>query len=366
MENRPKTGRLIFLGNPSPWLKQFLGALQQTGSFDIQTVATLAEFLSTPVPKNRVSILLFENNLTSRENFSALKASGRRVISLWIGKTFSKEDVVYALENRVYALLENPDLLLTGVVDTLRRAMERAENWERAEDLSFSIKSVLLQMGQEGASERLLGELKTGLAKFERHAMQSEYVTSVGSGSGGETRLPFYKSQAIADALLTIEDLARTGTLTIQAKGNEKGRVDFLQGRPVSAVSGEALALKAMYRMFLWDEPEFTFHHRDASEMLVKDQFPLSLREICAEGEGLRARFEKIRGQLPPAQLKLELVPASLHKGTALDRIHFSTLSSVVELGKVSQILDYNLLPDAVLYECLIGLKKTGMIKVRL
>ena len=364
MENRPQTGRLIFLGNPSPWLKQFFEALQQSG-LEIQLEATLDGFLGTPVPKNRVSVVLLENTPASRGIFSSLKTSGRRVLGILVGKGFSKEEALYAFHSRFYALLEDPGAAPNENLEAIKRALTRAETLERAEDLSFAIKSVLLQMGQEGATEQLIGELKTGLAKFERHALQNDYITAGVGATGANTRLPFYKSQALADALLTIEDLARTGTLSVRGTSPEQeGRIQFLQGRPVSAVSGESLALKAVYRMFLWDAPEFSFLHQDATELAVKDQFPLSLREICAEGESLRARFEKIRNQLPPTSLKLELVPAALNLNTSLDRTHFSTLSSVVEFGKVSQILDYNPLPDAVLLESLIGLKKHGTIRV--
>ncbi len=360
-------GRLIFLGTPSPWLAEILRELQNTGSFEIQYFPVLSDFLSTAVPRNRVSVVVCENNLTSRDILGELKTSRKNTISIWLGKSVSKEDAMYALENRVYALIENPSATSPQTLETFHRAVERADHLERAEDLVFSLKTVLLQVGEEGATERLLSEFKTGLGKFQRHAVRSEYVPGLEHGTGGETRLPFYKSQPLADALLTIDDLARTGTLTVRSAsaGKSLGQIDFLQGRPVSAVSGETLGLKAIYRMFLWDELDFEFKHQDPSAMLVRDQFALNLREICAEGEALRSRFEKVRKNLPPHDLRLELVPSALRTGTSLDRPHFSTLSSVVELGKVSQILDYNPLPDAVLYECLIRLKKSGMIQVQ-
>ncbi len=364
MENRPGTGRLTFLGNPSPWLKQFLGTLQQSGSIDIQFEANSATFLATPVAKNRVGVVVLEQAPESHVLIETLRRSGRRLILIWIGKNFSKQDLAVASDQRVHSVIENPADADPRALDAIRRAVARAEASERSEDLLFSIKSVLLQLDEAGEAGPLLTELKTGLTKFERGSLQSEFLGGVAS-STGETRLPFYKAQGFSDALLTVQDLERTGTLSIQSKGELQGRVDFLQGRPVGAVCGEARSLKAVYRMFLWDEPQFSFTRRDPNETLVDDEFVLSLREICLEGEAYYRRFEKIRAQLPPAQLRLILEPSSLHGGTMLDRSQFSTLSSVVELGKVSQILDYNPLPDVVLYECLIGLKKSGVIKVQ-
>lgn len=363
MENRPGTGRLTFLGNPSPWLKQFLGTLQQSGSLDIHFEANSTTFLSTPVAKNRVGVVIIEQAPESHVLIETLRRSGRRLILIWIGKTFSKQDLAVAADQRVHSVIENPTDGDVRALDAIRRAMARAEASERSEDLLFSIKSVLLQLDEAGEAGPLLTELKTGLTKFERGALQSEFLGGAVS-STGETRLPFYKAQGFADALLTVQDLERTGSLEIQSKQG-LGQVDFLQGRPVAAHCGEARSLKAIYRMFLWEEPQFSFKRRDPNETIVDDEFSLSLRDICLEGEALYRRFEKIRAQLPPAQLRLQLEPSALHAGTQLDRSQFSTLSSVVELGKVSQILDYNPLPDVVLYECLIGLKKSGVIKVQ-
>ncbi len=362
MENRPGTGRLTFLGNPSPWLKQFLGTLQQSGSLDIHFEANAATFLATPVAKNRVGVVILEQTAESHGLIETLRRSGRRLILIWIGKNFSKQDLAVATDQRVYSVIENPTDGDARALDAVRRAMARAEASERSEDLLFSIKSVLLQLDQAGEAGPWLTELKTGLAKFERGTLQSEFLGALAATSG-ETRLPFYKAQKFADALLTVQDLERTGSLTIEAK-NGKGQVEFLQGRPVAAQCGEARALKAIYRMFLWDEPQFSFKHRDPNETVVVDEFSLPLRDICSEGEAFYRRFDKIRAHLPPAQLRLQLEPSALHGGTQLDRYQFSTLSSVVELARVSQILDYNPLPDVVLYECLIGLKKSGVIKV--
>jgi hypothetical protein len=361
VENRPSSGRLTFLGNPTPWIKQFLGTVQKTGSFEIRWEISPSQYLATAVPKNRVGIVVLENSPSSRQLMEALRQSGRHLLFIWIGKTFTKEDLLFASEMQVHTVLEDPVAEDPKVLEKFRRVVARADSAERSEDLMFSIKSVLIGLGDTGGDE--IQELKTGLLKLEKTVTRNEFTGATSSG-GGQSALPFYKAQAFADALLTVQDLERTGTLNVKSKTGLTGMVHFMQGRPILASCGEAHSLKAIYRMFLWEQPEFSFTRRDPGEMTQFEQFSLTLREICQEGESLGGRYEKIRNQVPPAQIKLQLVPAALNTKTQLARPEFSTLSSVVELGKVSQILDYNPLPDVVLYECLISLKKHGLIRV--
>ena len=50
--------------------------------------------------------------------------------------------------------------------------------------------------------------------------------------------------------------------------------------------------------------------------------------------------------------------------GASLSPDEFSTLASVVEFGHISQVLDYNPLPDVILYESLIQLRRQKMVMV--
>ncbi len=363
MENRLSSGRLFFLGTPTPWANQFLDALQQAGPFTIQREENIAQFFEYPQIQNRVSVVFLEQSAHATKLLSELRASNRKIVLVWFGKNFTKEELQTAFLYRVHTVLENPQAADAKVMQQVTGAIAAAEAAERSEELLFSIKAAVLQIGENEEVPGSLKELRTGLLKLQKHAVTNEFLGK--PTPSGRVAVPFYKSQTLADSLLMVQDLERTGELTIRVKKQSlQGKIVFLQGRPVAAQCGETRGLKAMYRMFLWSEPEFSFVGRDPAETPVEETFSLSLREICLEGESLRARFEKIRPHIPPSQVKLRLEPGALSTQTQLDRDAFSTLSSVVELGKVAQILDYNPLPDVVLYECLIGLKKSGLVRV--
>ena len=363
MTTRPFPGRLTFLGTPSAWAKQFLGTLQQTGSYQIE-FATLESIASTRAPRSRVLTLVLENNAGATSLLEQVRKSGRKAVAVWIGQDFSKDDLAFALEHRVYAVLKNPQAGDPAVEERIRAAVDNSESTERAGDILLSVKTADLEVGREIPESPTFAELRTSVAKLERTAMSSEFVGPVAQANT-DGHLIFHKSQTLADALMTVQDLERTGTLVVHCKADgRQGKVDFIQGRPTDAWTGDIRGVKAIYRMFLWDGLEFQFLRHDATETRVDTDFQQSLRDICAEGERLRERYEQIRGQLPPAQIRLELDPTSLHAGADLDRPTFLTLSSVVELGAVSRILDFNPLPDVVLYESLIALKRAGLIRV--
>jgi hypothetical protein len=78
----------------------------------------------------------------------------------------------------------------------------------------------------------------------------------------------------------------------------------------------------------------------------------------------MQEHYTKIRREIPPLSLKLNLDVSSVHTGTALAPNDFSTLSSVVECRKVGHVLNYNSLPDVEIYQSLIELKRAQLIRV--
>lgn len=359
MENQLSSGRFTFIGAASAWMAQFLGALAKAGPFEIQNETSVESLLAKS--KSRAEVVVLEQSSEVKPIVSALRASGRKFVIVLVGQTLTKEETLFSIEHRIHSVLEKPDPFSPHTLGTFKKAIEQSENAAHSEALLFSLKSSLLSLSGESA-EQSAEEIRKGLLKVEKTLTTNEFLGN-STSSAGETKLPFYKSQSFADALLTIEDLGRTGTLEVKS-GALVGKVEFLQGRPTSATAGEARAMKALFRMFLWESPEFTFHHQEAAAIRVRDAFDFSTSQMCREGETLCARFEKIRAQIPPLSVRLQLDPASLTTETKLAKDEFSTLASVVELGKVAEVIDYNPLHDVVLYECLIGLRRNGVIRV--
>jgi Domain of unknown function (DUF4388) len=355
--------RVTSVGELSLWGKQFLGSLQSANLVDITYEPSFQKFASSPLV-SELQVVFLENTADSRQQILKLRQQNRRLYLIWFGRNFAKEDLFFAFDQRLFYVFENmrPDdpRLLNG----MQKIVTSVDNTGALEQVLRSVKGILIQAENEN-SLPIVAEIKTALSKIERFGLQSEFSGSFGEIPLSDVKLPFHKAQGFGDALTTVHDLERTGLLWIKGfVPGEEGRVEFLQGKILSASTGEVRGLKAIHRMFLWDELRFLFTRKDPRESNLVDHINLSMKFICNEGEQLKRRFEKVRRELPPGDLKLELDPNSLHAGVHLGLEEFSTLASVVEFNNVARVLDYNPLPDVALYESLIQLRRHNMIRV--
>lgn len=354
------------VGEVTTWGKQFLNDLQVENVIEV-AYQSPQDFLTAATAATAPALVFIEHTPDCKKTITKLRAGTRCFYLIWFGRGFSKEDIVFGMENRAYAIFEHARAEDPKVVDMIRKAADNLESSEQFDQVIHSVKSLLLQSEEDDAARPLVTEIKTAVSKLERCVLKNELsgAKATTANVGQEASTPFYKTQDFSDALNTVNDLERTGVLWLRADlPGEEGTVEFIQGKIVSAQTGETRGLKAIFRMFLWDHPKFMFSRRDPQDCFVEEQVNLSIKHLCQEGEELRRRYESIRREVPPGELRIELEPNSLHIGTKLGPQDFSTLASVVEFGKISQVIDNNLLPDVSLYESLIRLKKQNMIRV--
>lgn len=359
--------RVHSVGEVSAWAAQFLGALQSANVIEVRSEPSVDVFSKGQNTANEMVIAFIENSPESRRWIQTIRERGRRCFLVWYGRGFTKEDLHFALDQRVYRVIENARAEDKALVADIRKVAAAAEIQMESEQLIHSIKSTLLQDTEQEKGSGMVDEIKSAVTKLERGVANNEFQARMSSPSVADPKLPFYKEQEFGDALGTVHDLERTGVLSVRGQlPGQEGRVEFLQGKIVGAVTGQVRGLKAIYRMFLWDEPRFVFGKMDPDDLVVEEHLTLGMKYIRAEGESLRTRFNLIRRELPPGEIKLELEPNALHGGVRLPPDEFSTLSSVVEFGSVGRVIDYNPLPDVAIYEALIQLKRNQMIRVAL
>lgn len=360
---KPGVCRAIAVGELSQWARQFLSSLQTHGLADIQFEPTLAKWLESSAPSAQA--VFIEAASESRSTILKVRELKKKVFIIWFGRSFTKEDLLFALEQRVYYLFESMKTEDKKIVETLQAVAKNLEGIAHFEQLTRSLKGILVQAENE-IPKAILNEIKTAVAKIERYGSQNEFLGGESeTQTKGDVKLPFHKTQTFGDALLTVQGLERTGVLWVRGSlPGEEGKIEFLQGKIVAAEATEVHGLKAIYRMFLWDEPKFLFTRRDPKEAQMGEQLNVALKYICIEGEEMKKRFEKIRRDLPPKELAINLEPSSLHTGTYLEANEFSTLASIVEFQNVGNVLDYNSLPDVSIFEALIQLRKNKMVKV--
>jgi Domain of unknown function (DUF4388) len=360
---KPGICRALAVGELSQWGRQFLTSLQSHGLVDIHFETDPQKVIEST--GQNATALLVEAQSESRNLILRLREAKKKYFIIWFGRSFAKEDLVFAMDQRVYYAFENMKTEDKKIVSTLQSLSKSLEGYSQFEQLARSLKGILVQAENE-IPKPVLNEIKTAVAKLEKFGSSNEFLGITPDFEGGnDAKVPFHKSQTFGDALLTVQGLERTGVLWVKGTlPGEEGKVEFLQGKIVMASSGEVHALKAIYRMFMWDEPKFVFTRRDPKEAHVGEQLDVALKYICIEGEEMKKRYDNIRRDLPPIELRIELEPSSLHAGTYLDENEFHTLASIVEFRQVKNVLDYNPLPDVSIYEALIQLRKNKMIRV--
>lgn len=354
------------IGDFSPWAKQVLNEWQSDNLVRLTYNPNIESFCSTAVTSEKSALVVLENSPKSRKDIVQVRGSEQNVLILWVGKSFTKEDLAFALEQRVYAILENPSLSEREVQKSLFRADGARAKRDQLRHLFQSLKSILLQTEPDEKSKSLVAEIKAAIGRIEKLSQSNEFFQLETRKEGNETSLlPLHKSQGLGDALLTISELERTGTLWIRgSQTDQEGKIDFIQGKITVAETGAVSQLKAIYRMFLWDGVRFLFNRKNPEDTETTEIINLEMKALVTEGEQQRARFQMIKKELPPIHLKLDIEPRSLTTSLALSPIDFSTLTQVVDFNFVSDILDYSKNWDVDLFEGLIRLRKTGVIKI--
>lgn len=356
---------VVALGEFSSWAKQLLNQWQTEDLIRLSFEASVPRFCSTHF-SGEVSVALLENNSAAKLAIGQIRSSGKNVLILWLGQHFSREDLEFALEQRVYATLENPVSFDKRTERIFTKCAALSNQANQKKQLLRNLKILLVPTESEGQNSEFINELKTGLIKLERSDRGNElFATEFASDNEEGSSVPLAQSISLGDTLLTITDFERTGTLWIKGKNpGEEGKIDFIQGKISFAEAGAVQQLKAIYRMFLWDTPRFLFNRKKVEVGEAHDLIPTEISLIVQEGELHAKRFELIKKEAPPSHLKLALEAESINPSTHLSPTNFQTLIKVVEYSHVTDVLDYSPSWDIDLYEGLIQLRKMGHIKV--
>lgn len=356
---------VIALGEFSAWAKQLLNQWQTEDLIRLSFESSIPRFCSTHF-SGEVSVALLENNSSAKLSIGQIRSSGKNVLILWLGQHFSKEDLEFALEQRVYATLENPASFDKKTERVFSKCAALSEQANQKKQLLRNLKILLVPTEADGHNSEFINELKTGLSKLERTDRGNElFATESVTDSEEGSSVPLAQSISLGDTLLTISDFERTGTLWVKGRGpGEEGKIDFIQGKISYAEAGAVQQLKAIYRMFLWESPRFLFNRKKVEFREAHDIIPTEMSLLVQEGEQHAKRFELLKKEAPPPHLKLALEAESIKPSTHLSPINFHTLIKVVEFSHVTDVLDYSQSWDIDLYEGLIQLRKMGHIKV--
>ncbi len=356
--------RIVAVGEFSPWAKQFLNSFEEKEIIEVTIEPNIDNFCQSLVPLNKSTVVFIDHNTDSHKNIQKICGSGKPTYIVWLGKLFTKEDLHTAFEQRIYCIFESTKIKENEVVSKLRNLSQLLDSDGQFQQILRAMKAILLQTEAEFPEIPMVTELRTAVKKLESHGLKNELNHFNRQPSSDSSENIFHKNQNLGEALLTINELERTGSLWVRGNGtDQEGKVDFLQGKITQTTSGGCEGIKAIFRMFLWDKPRFLFYRRDPREALIAEPMDLDILQLVKTGAIYKEKFEKIRKEIPAEGFKLEINPGNLNGDVSLTRNDFSTLSSVIEFGTVATIVDFNALADVEIYESLINLRRNNMIR---
>ncbi len=348
------------VGNLSQSGIQFIKKLLELGIIEASFESSVDSFIESHKKEKELLIIFIEDYPENRTYLSKLRKSIPKSSIVFFGRGISKENILLCFENNVELIIDSlrpEDPKLKILLDNLASIVERRKEYET---LIRTLK-VLFVEGETKDPVWFLKEVKTVIGKLD----SLDITSFVGSKNVDKMRIPFYQNQSLAEALSSVSSLERSGKLIIKgALTGQEGEIVFLQGRIASVTTGHVSGLKALYRMFLWDDLKFSFVREYPITILSDDTFNVSIKYISSQGEKQKKIYDELRCSLPPHSIVLEVDPKSITTSVKLNRNAFNTLASVIEFKQVSKILDCNSMNDVDLLASLIKLRKNKMIRV--
>ncbi|MFM8268854.1 MAG: hypothetical protein ACKN9V_01590, partial [Pseudomonadota bacterium] len=149
---------VVALGEFTSWAKQLLNDWQSEDFIRLSFESSIASFCNkTPQSKN-VQLVLLENNPASRSGISLLKASSHELFIIWMGRSFTKDDLAFALENKVYGVMEDPKASEKKTYNLLTEAASFRSEKNQLAHLIHSLKGLLLQSETKTGDSELISE----------------------------------------------------------------------------------------------------------------------------------------------------------------------------------------------------------------
>jgi len=356
--------RVVCLGNLTDWGKRALKSLEKQSVVEFHYETSLKSFLKSSLA-TQLQMVFLENGPKSRLLMTELRKTGLPLYLIWFGVSFSKEDLGFAIQKHVFSVLEDRDLNNPRIIKEIRRIVRVIDSKYQFQQLVRSLKLAVLEL-EGNLPQPLLNEIKSGVESLSDFGTKNEFTPVLSHAlTQGNQNILIQEAENLSEALTTIESLEKTGVMWVSPTGKgPKGQIEFIQGKIVFACCGEVVGLKAIFRMFLWEMPALLFSRRKAEEIEVGANIGTPIKMICQEGLRLKEQYDRIRHELPPLEMLLEIDSNFLHPGSSLSPEQFSTLAAVVEHRKVAHVLDYNPLPDVTIYEGLIQLRRSKILRI--
>jgi CheY-like chemotaxis protein len=297
-------------------------------------------------------VLLADPDLTSvRALTRALRQKGCQV--------FSARDGARALE---LAVLRHPDLVLFDhacpVLDA-RTFVDILRTNPRTDTIPVVVTATAEEADQAmrdgpGALLRKPYNLDEVLAHIDDLLARAERARN---DAGESQEIEGALAQlALPDLLQTLALARRTGRVTLR-RGNERGEVELVEGRPVDARAGAVQGEKALFRLLDWAEGTFSFQPGPPS---AEAQIARGTDELLLESARQSDECRRLLEALPEAGTRWAQAPGATLR--AVPPIAREVLGRLDAPRSVAELLDEVDAPDLAVLQALAMLHGEGLV----
>lgn len=143
---------------------------------------------------------------------------------------------------------------------------------------------------------------------------------------------------------------------------HKRASIWFSSGAITGASAGAVQGIKALARIFLWDQVEWKFVAQSAHQNYA-NMFHLDLMKFTHLVEDSKKRYSQVEAFVPPPQVLLSVDAQAFKLKNSWTPLEAKVIGTVAEYSSVREVLNYCPLSDLDVYEALIALRKQGLIK---
>jgi CheY-like chemotaxis protein len=161
---------------------------------------------------------------------------------------------------------------------------------------------------------------------------------------------------ALPDLLQTLSLARRTGRVTLR-RGNERGEVELVEGRPVDARTGAVQAEKALFRMLEWADGTFSFQPGPPAPEARMDR---GTDELLLEAARQSDECRRLLEALPDAATRWAQAPGATLR--AVPPLARELLGKLEAPRSVAELLDSVEAPDLGVLQAVAMLHGEGLV----
>lgn len=170
-----------------------------------------------------------------------------------------------------------------------------------------------------------------------------------------------FEDKTLADICREFLSSWTTGELRV-GSGLKHGSIFFKEGTLTHAVAGAVSGLKALTRMFAWEEPTWRFNADKKPDLGTRD-LAIGFMEFSTVYRNWREHWGRLRTFSPPSNLRLRGVVRPFNQKVSWTNAEYQVMSAVCEFKLIRDVFNNCALLDVEILSALVDMRRQGLVE---